>query len=181
MDGFHVRTGDVLKGQMTLAEFSSPVSFGAVFIRNLTLKRVTADPKGRPRFYLIAEDVFYSSIEGWTVPIWDFRKIGAIRKEDTETYRELIFDRLHAYTMIPWDDGYTAKMKKNIITIASREEFKLSKKELAEFMSHIGMASSVYLEDRKIENLLTLPESAFNGGDAKGLQRQIQKRWGMKG
>jgi hypothetical protein len=181
MDGFHVRAGDVLQGQWTLAEFSSPVALGAVFIRNFTLKRVTADSKGRPQFYLVAEDLFYSSIENWTVPIWEFKKVGNIRREDAESYAKSMVDKLKAYTMVEWDRGYPVGMKRNIAMIAARAEFNLSKKDLIEFMSRREMKHSAHLEKMKIEGLLNLPESAFKGGDAKGLRWQIQKRWRMRG
>jgi len=180
MGDIHVRVGDVLKGQWTLVEFSSPAAYGALFIRNFTIEKIGADPKGRVQFHLIAEDLFFTSIEGWTVPIWDFSEVALVRKEDTETYRELIHERIHAFTMVPWGE-YTETTKKEFIRVASRGQFKLSKKDLKLFMSRRDNNASVYLEDQKIENMLSMPEDAFRGGDAKGLQQQIQKRWKSKG
>lgn len=177
MDKLYIHKGDVLKGQWTLAELSSPVACGAIFIRNFTVKQIGTDPRDRVQFHLIAEDLFYSSIEGWTVPVWDFKKVKTTKKEYTEAYKDLISKRIHAYTMISWD-MYANSMKKSILKIASRNEFKLNKNNLMAFMSKSGMKHSAYLEDMKIENLLNLPESAFKGGNARGLQRQIQKRWG---
>jgi len=181
MGDIHVRVGDMLKGQWTLAELSSPVSYGALFIRNFTIERISADSKGRIRFHLTAEDLFYTSMEGWTVPIWDFKEVERISKEDTKLYRNLIYQRTYAFTMVPWEDGYTEAMKKEIIRIASRRHFKLSRKDLVLFMSRRDKNASVYLEDKRIENMLGMPEEAFKGGDAKGLQQQIRNRWRSKG
>jgi hypothetical protein len=180
MDNLHVRVGDVLRGQWTLAEFSSPVSYGALFIRNFTIEKIDADSKGRVRFHLMAENLFYTSIEGWTVPIWDFREVDRIRKEDAGEYREQIVQKTYDLTMVMWENGYSEAMKKDITTIASRKHFILSKKNLVMFMSRHDKNASAYLEEKKIETMLNLPETAFKGGDAKGLQQQIQKRWKNK-
>ncbi|VVB73138.1 Uncharacterised protein [uncultured archaeon] len=180
MDNIRVRVGDVLKGQWTLAELSSPVAYGAVLIKSFTIAKIDADPKGRLRFHLTAEDLFYSSIEGWTVPVWDSKERAPTPKEDAELRREQIHRRMYDLTMVMWD-SYPDAMKKDIVRVASRKTFILGKKDLVTFMSRRDSRGCVFLEERKIENMLNLPEAAFRGGDAKGLRQQIRDRWKSKG
>lgn len=168
------RIGEPLSGRKVIAELAGYVTFGVLHIDTFIVEK--AEKNGNdPHLYMKAADLIFTSIEGWSVKLWDSK--GADRHLRGKEAYDKLFERVHACMFCPKDEQHIPKtFVRTLKKIVHHKPFKFKISEVAAFITKGKSRCIEELEEHRMEDLIRVTEHAFGRANARHMLKGIRRK-----